>query len=289
MPSKWPNGAKAAVTLTFDNMGEAADLNRNLWPKESPIGNHFSVKEVLPKFLSIVDRYNIKITYYTESWNVNVYPDALRELVRRGHEVAWHAYQHEAWYTLSEEEERDNFRRSFEEIKKLEEGLDGVPRYKGFRPPGGILTPQTLKLCRQYGVTYLSPAGEDAASPIVVLPFKWAVVDALYYMSEFSGLRKVKGEASPEPVISPEELKRRYIWQIDNAINTGGYLAPLFHPFLTNEPEKQKIMEEVVAYLAKKRDEGEVWVTKAGEVDEWIRGHQDEFGNDPGWDLSSWR
>ncbi|CAK7206704.1 hypothetical protein SEUCBS139899_009508, partial [Sporothrix eucalyptigena] len=46
---RWPNGARAAIALTIDNMGEAADLNRKLWPASKPIGDHYSVTKALPE------------------------------------------------------------------------------------------------------------------------------------------------------------------------------------------------------------------------------------------------
>ena len=89
----WPNGAHAGITLTFDNMGEAADLNRNLWPASEPIGNHYSVTEMLPQFLDMAKKYDIKITYFTEAWNLTHYPNAILKIANEGHEVAWHAWR----------------------------------------------------------------------------------------------------------------------------------------------------------------------------------------------------
>lgn len=153
--SLWPNGARAAIALTIDNMGEAADLDRNLWPQSDPIGSHYSVKEVLPKFLAVLAKYDICATYFVEAWNFGVYPDAI-EQIAKDHEVAWHAWRHEAWSKLRDEDaERANFARSFGE-----EGLAGfrgakstskgaVDMYKGFRPPGGIIHgDRTLEICR---------------------------------------------------------------------------------------------------------------------------------------------
>ncbi|KKY21604.1 putative carbohydrate esterase family 4 protein [Phaeomoniella chlamydospora] len=316
--TKWPSSARAAICLTLDNMGEAADLNRNLWPSDQPIGSHYSVTAVLPQILSLLDKYQIPATYFTETWNVDIYPSTLRELVRRGHEVAWHAFQHEAWAKLGEKEEEGNFERSFEGIGKLAKGDEEpqVPKYRGFRPPGGIINQgRTLELCKRYGLRYLSPAAHDAGyvvvvvggddddeenqetvaeksttdNIIVILPFKWSTVDAYYYMTTFGGLRKIKHEPNPSDPLPPTELKKRYIAEIDATIEKGGFLAPLFHPFLSNEKDRLEVVEEVLKYLSEKRDRGEVWLAKCEEVDEWIRGHREGFGGDVGWDLSSWR
>ncbi|KAK4542712.1 hypothetical protein LTR36_006284 [Oleoguttula mirabilis] len=301
--SKWPNGARAAVAFTIDNMGEAADLDRSLWPVAQPIGSHYSVTEVLPKFLRLLAAHNVKATYFIESWNLTVYPDAIKDIAQAGHEIGWHAWRHEAWGKLDEGAERANFERSFGA-----EGLSGftssggpgegvVDRCHGFRPPGGTIHgKRTLKLCRQHGLDYISPAAEDAAmvsivgseDRIAILPFRWSTVDAYYYMDAFAGLRKLKREQSEE-TLSPETLARRYIEEIDNAIESGGYRSVLFHPFLTNEPSRMLAMKAVVEYLARKRDEGHIWLARCCDISGWLHSHPATVGDDPKWDTSSWR
>lgn len=301
--SKWPNGARAAIAFTIDNMGEAADLDRGLWPQSQPIGSHHSVTEVLPKFLGLLRKHDIKATYFVESCNLTVYPDAVRHIAEAGHEIGWHAWRHEAWGKLDEDGERANFARSFGM-----EGLSGfvsngglgegvVDRYHGFRPPGGTVHgDRTLKLCRQHGLDYVSPAAEDAAAvsldggadQIAILPFRWSTVDAYYYMEAFGGLRKMKGEASDE-VLSPETLAASYIEEIDDAIASGGYRSVLFHPFLTNTPERVQAMRTVMEYMVRKRDEGQIWLARCRDISEWLHSHPDVVGKDPKWDTSSWR
>lgn len=202
--------------------------------------------------------------------------------------------------------ERQNFERSFGK----EEGIEGfisptgkgagseVKRYRGFRPPGGVIHgDRTLRLCREFGLGYISPAAEEGAlaplndgskeDSIAVLPFRWRGVDAYYYMDAFSGLRKSKGEL-PEAAQSPDVLVEKYIAQIDEQIEKGGYLALLFHPFLNNKPERMEAMETVMKHLAKRRDEGKVWLAPCKDVEVWLREHPDILGSDPGWDNSTW-
>ena len=38
----------ATVAVTFDNLGEASDLERGWWPEDEPLGSHHSVTKVLP-------------------------------------------------------------------------------------------------------------------------------------------------------------------------------------------------------------------------------------------------
>ena len=336
----WPHGYRAAFTFTIDNMGEAAFLNRKTWPESEPIGNHYSVKEVLPKMLDLLDRYGfhdspndgdskrkgIKATYFIESWNLSVYPDAIVEVRKRGHEVAWHAFQHEAWsktYEGHPEDERDNFQRSCNafasfDFKDTASGKSTGNKYKGFRPPGGVKNDGvTLPLLQEYGFDYISPAAEEAAllspsiqgstnsnpSPsnhgtttnsnsnrLVVLPFRWRNIDAYYYMDAFQGIRKLKADPQPSSISAEKELTSRYLRSIDEVVESGGYISTLFHPFLTDTDERMHCIEVVLKHLEKLQLEGKLWVATCEEVAEWIREHEDEWEGkeDPVWDLSSW-
>lgn len=303
----WPHGAHAAIALTFDNMGEAAELNRNLWPATTPIGNHISITEMIPQFLALVRRYAIPITYFAEAWNLAVYPRTIRRIAEEGHEVAWHAWQHEAWGRECADagDERRNFERSF----GVEEGMAGflarggegegskVRMYRGFRPPGGVIHGErTLRTCREFGLGYISPAAEEGAlvplgdgqDAIVVLPFRWRTVDAYYYTPHFASLRKQKGEYPEEPQ-SPLTLAKSYIAQIDEAIEKGGFVSFLFHPYITGaEEERMQAMETVLKHLVQKREEGKIWLARCGEVEEFVRDNPGVVGKDPGWDNTSW-
>ncbi|RYP40338.1 hypothetical protein DL768_010643 [Monosporascus sp. mg162] len=215
-------------------MGEAADLDRGLWPSAKPVGSHFSVIEIIPQILALLEKHDIHVTYFVESWNLLVYPDTIDAIARAGHEIAWHAWRHEAWSKLDETAEQTNFIRSFGD-----EGLEGLD--------------------------YISPAAEQAAMVksnsnedlIAILPFRWTTVDALYYMEVFGKLRKLKGFPREEP-LTPTELTQKYIDQINETIEHGGFLSLLFHPFLTTSSERIEAMEAIIKYLARKRDEGVV-------------------------------
>jgi peptidoglycan/xylan/chitin deacetylase (PgdA/CDA1 family) len=74
-PSVWgPDACRAAVSVTFDNLGEAADLERGVWPEDEPLGLHFSVKRTLPRILDTLDKLGLRTTFFVEGLNAELYP-----------------------------------------------------------------------------------------------------------------------------------------------------------------------------------------------------------------------
>jgi peptidoglycan/xylan/chitin deacetylase (PgdA/CDA1 family) len=275
----WPNNAEAAVSFTVDNLGEAQELNSGIWPSNKPIGQHASVIEALPRMLKIFDESAVKATFFFETWSLGVYPNVGRDVINRGHELAWHGYQHETWSKLSPQEEEAIFDKSFTDTKKL-----GI-KYAGFRPPGGLVNDTTYDFLHKYDIRYISPAAERAAITrnIVILPFHWKTTDDYYYMHEFSGLRQFYG--AQEDLFDPKALKDRFLQQLEDAVASHAYISFLFHPILQTSEEKFQVMREVVELIAK---DPRIWCVPCTQVADWIVQHPKSFPNDPSSIKATW-
>lgn len=260
--SLWPKGAKAAVSITLDNVGESRAVGVGEWPESKPIGEDPSVLEVTPRILDILDKHGVLVTYFMEAWGMQTYQDLLLAFQTRGHEIAFHAYQHEEWKSLNPDQEKEILNKSLAVAREL-----GV-QYKGFRPPGGSLNGGTKDLLRSHGFKYASKLGETVVvddDGFVGLPFKWRAVDAFYILDLFDFLRVEYGE---QPfVFSAEDFQNAMIKQIDAAVNNGEYLDLLFHPFLYASPEYAAAFDVTVAYV---RDNEDIWCAPLHEVADWI-------------------
>jgi len=222
--------AGPTVGLTFDNLGEVADLERGKWPADAPLGRHASVTRTLPRILSLLDEAGVRATFFVEGLNAELYPGALTEIAAEGHEVAYHGWQHEHWSDLSPDAERASLERGVTALDAL--GLRPV----GFRPPGGRLTPASSELLRELGFEYVSPEQGETADGLAVLPFRWPLVDALYYLPHFAELRERHlGTREAQP---PERLR--------SAIAAAGDEVLVFHPFLLDDEERFAILREAV-------------------------------------------
>jgi peptidoglycan/xylan/chitin deacetylase (PgdA/CDA1 family) len=217
----------AAVSLTFDNLGEVTALERGEWPAGAPLGQHWSVTRTLPRILDALAEAGVQATFFVEGLNAELYPDTLREIDAAGHEVGLHGWRHEPWSSLQPAMERELLERGVERLDAL--GLRPV----SFRPPGGDLTPVTLDLLRELGFRYVSPAGQTVSNEggIEVRPFRWELVDAWYYLPKFDG---------------PDDPAA---WRaaIGDALAAGGDVTLVFHPFLLDTDERFAVLLETLA------------------------------------------
>jgi peptidoglycan/xylan/chitin deacetylase (PgdA/CDA1 family) len=277
------HGATAAVSVTFDNLGEAAEIERGSWPDDQPRGEHFSVVELLPKVLEMLERHGLAATFFVEGLNAEIYPDALLEMKSAGHELALHAWSHEQWRDLGAERERELLGRARRAMDALSAGVSG------FRPPGGLLTDATPDLLVENGFRYCSPAGDRAgiAGGLAVLPFRWRLIDAYFYLPHFSALRERHGD--PGEPMQPAALRDALPDALDEHAAAGGHLALIFHPFLLSiGDEAMEALDAVLAHVSELSRRGSLRYLRMDEAATWMLDHPEWFGESPQLDTASW-
>jgi peptidoglycan/xylan/chitin deacetylase (PgdA/CDA1 family) len=277
-------GAAAAVSVTFDNLGEAAQLELGMWPEDVPRGRHFTVTEVLPRLLGLLAARGVRATFFLEGLNAEMYPDALHTIAEAGHEVAVHAWRHEEWGALDAEVEAALLDRASGALHAI--GL----RPHGFRPPGGGLTPRTLGLLAARGYSYVSPAGERAGllDGLAVLPFRWPLVDAYAFLPQFAGLRERYG-GDPDPY-GPERMRAEMVAALRAHATRGGHLTLLFHPFsvaFTGE-EGWAALDAVLSETARLAGAGAVAALRMDEAAAWMLAHPEDYDHPPQLDDATW-
>lgn len=217
-----------ALCLTFDNLGEAAEVGAGARSAPEPPGSHPTATEALPAILALLAARELAATFFLEGLNAELYPSLLRRIDAEGHEVAYHAWTHEQWGELSAEEQAANLARGLEAFERI--GLHA----RGMRPPGGSLGPGGLEVLRAAGLHYSSPAAplnplpmglkaepESGNRPVGVVPFEWPLVDASCVIPELEG-----------PLCGPDEFHALLAERLEEATRSGGQLTIVLHPFM---------------------------------------------------------
>jgi hypothetical protein len=253
------------VSVSFDNLGEAAEIELGLRAADDPMGDHFSVVTALPRVLEELATAELRATFFVEGLNAIVYPDALKTIAANGHEVAYHGFRHEEWTTLTPESEADNLARGVTAFREL----DLAPT--GFRPPGGVLSDASLSLMRDHGISYCSPAGNCVSSgEVVLLPFAWHAVDAYHVLPAFGALREhLDGEDTARGLTG---IREGLLDAITGALETGGHACLVLHNWMV-EGERE-LLADVFAEIQAGSRRGELWIARCDEAAYWISEHE---------------
>lgn len=249
-----PDGSVAAISITFDNMGEALDLEIGRHG-DKPIGQHHTAT-FLPKLIEVLD--GVKATYFMEGSNAAIYPQAIRGWAHAGHEVAIHAWRHEVWSICPADRRRDLLAKSVRAFR----GLDIEP--VGFRPPGGIIPQEAWDELAEAGLLYCSEAGKPGITQVgsvISLPFEWEAVDAYVIEDDLTYLRQEHGFAGPPASIAHWRAELERI--VDEAVSDRGHRAIVFHPdYVGRAPDKLDQVSHVIQYA---RSKG-LWIAPMAEV-----------------------
>lgn len=269
------------LSLTFDNLGEAAELEMGALAAGAARGRHETAVAVVPRLLGQLEERGIAATFFVEGLNAEIYPDLLREIVGRGHEVAFHAWRHEQWAELSATAQAANLARGLAAFRQL--GLE----IAGLRPPGGQLGEGGIGVLRDAGLRYCSPAGTGAGfeDGVTLLPFQWRHVDASCVLPPLGSARE-QIAGSPDP-IEPARFGAWLKAEIDRLARHGGYMAIVLHPFMfgwLGEEALSALLDRVATAAAG----DEIWVARCAEVAEHVAAHPDHFGNGTVLDTTSW-
>lgn len=109
----------------------------------------YSMEDNASLYIDLLDKYNIKGTFFTVSTSLNVVEDILKKAAKNGHEIALHGLNHTSPFDISLEE----FKKNTASAKKiLEEKLE--TKIIGYRAPCFGVTEEVVKIIRDAGLKY---------------------------------------------------------------------------------------------------------------------------------------
>jgi peptidoglycan/xylan/chitin deacetylase (PgdA/CDA1 family) len=278
MSAGWPQGARAALSLSFDNLGEAAELELGAIGPNAPLGKHFTATRVLPALLDALGHRDLGATFFVEGLNAEVYPELLQEIASRGHEVAYHAWRHEQWADLGTDAQAENLSRGVAAFEQL--GLE----LAGLRPPGGGLGAGGLDVLRDAGLRYCSPAGAGAGEDggVALLPFQWRHLDASCVLPPLASVREAM-TGSPDP-IEPAAFIAFLEAEIEALPRNGGHTTIVLHPFMLDWLGWERL-DQLLDCIAADQN---LWVAPSAEIAGHVLTYRESFRGQTVLDPTSW-
>lgn len=271
---KWPDNSKCAVMLSFDIDGETTWANGNrghkngeLYLKSLSIGR-YGPKKCVREILEILNKNNIKATFFAPGWIVENNPELMKEIVMDGHELGHHGYMHERFYDKTYEEQ-------VEIIDKSQEIFQRVIGQKatGFRTPSGDWAEFTPKLLVEKGFKYSSSMrGSDSPYRTVIdgqetdfieIPTKWELDDYVQmaynlYPAEPVGQARISGY---------DDVFDNFGWEFEGYYELGLCISYMFHPQVMGTPGRLILLNEL---LGKIRSRGDVWFATGSQISDWV-------------------
>ena len=256
------------LLLTFDLDAETMWTGRDPANAKRPVlmsQGAYGWKVGMPRVLNLLDRYQIKATFFIPGEVAERHAALVREVVDRGHEVAHHSYSHRWIVTLTPEEEREEMRKGMEILTSLA----GV-RPRGWRSPAAEFSDITLGLIQEYGFDYSSNFFDDDSpylleinvqkTDIVELPFRWVLDDAPFF--QYSITLPGRTLQAPSAVLEAWKSEFDVLYAEDRMMMVG------MHPEIIGQPSRIKVLEGLIEHALSHKD---VWIHRCDDVSDDMR------------------
>lgn len=246
----WPDHKRIAVMLAFDLDAETmwttrGDGNRDHITNLSR-GAYGPIQGV-PRILDMLDTWNVKATFFIPGIVAEDYPEVVREISRRGHEIGFHGYEHEEFTTTTYEEENATMHKANAIIQNI-----CGQKLCGHRAPGGVIHDYSLRLFLEHGYIYSSNwRNQDGPFlhvidgkevPLVELP-KDSILDDTAY--------DFYTDSAPEryELKSPREMFEIWKEEFDSLAAEGRMMNFVLHPQFIGRASRVNMLSELIGYM----------------------------------------
>jgi len=266
---KWP-GEKACAVMISVNL-DAEYFGRIYYPdmnvEEGDILRlgQTSIRFGLPKLLDTLRSYGVKATFFIPGQVAKRYPEAVKAIVKEGHEIGCHGNHHEilAWMTKEEQFA------ALKEATQCLESLAGVP-LKGFRMPEGEINEDTYTVMKELGYSYSSSLSDDDVpyvreqSGILELPIHWELFDLPYFTFTFDPPIP-PGQAR---AASMDDVLENWRNELHGARRWGTLMNLQLDPQAIGEQGRIFMLERLLDEIKQTED---VWIATGSEIADYCR------------------
>ena len=259
---------KLPVILTFDVDGETLWRCRDPENANRPVTlsqGRYGPETAMPRILKLLERNQIHATFFIPGFTANQYPELIKEIHSKKHEIGNHGWSHTY---------PDNMSGYDEEVKEYKDCSDIIEkltgnRPKGYRSPAWEFSKYTLDIIESMTEIEYSSNMMDSdrvknlsfggrTSHLMEIPIHWVLDDAAYWLYSL----RTRGK-SMQPL---EAVENYWISEFDAILeefeaelveNPNSNLAFVLtcHPQIIGRPARMKVLERVIKHI---KDTGKV-------------------------------
>jgi len=261
-PKSWPNGARVAVLLTFDDDTQSFMLRDGITEATALSAKDYGAETGTPRLLEILDRHKVPATFFVTGVDSLIHPELVPLLLKSGrNEIGIHGWIHEYPPGLDSEAEEERL------LDKAIARIGSLTGKKpaGYRAPSWAFSPWTMDLIRKKGFVYDSSLqnseipfeilAHGQPTGIIELPIDWTLTETPYLGSDGH-------------MPSPDLLFQLYRQEFDGAYNEGTVFILTLHPYLSGHRAPMQHLDDLITYMQSKPG---VWFTTGSELAQYVK------------------
>lgn len=272
-PDAWPDGARAAVALSFDSDHETISLRDGDTRPGSLSRGEYGSRVAVPAILALLRERRVAATFFVPAVSALLHPDEIRACVAAGHEIALHGWIHERNVRLKGSRERDLTLRAAETLTRL---AGSAPT--GIRTPSWDFSDASLDIARELGLRYDSSLMADdepyevladgEPTGMVEIPVEWIRDDAPYFTMDTTG-------GASRPYATPRAVLEVWRDEFDAAYAAGGLFQLTMHPHIIGHRSRLAVLTELLDHIAAHPG---VWYPSHDALARWVLDHAADTG-----------
>ena len=263
----WPDKKRIAVMMAFDldaetmwtTHGDGSTAHMTNLSRGA-----YGPKQGVPRILDMLDSHQVKATFFIPGVVAEHYPEVVKEIARRGHDIGFHGYLHEESTKTTYEQEDATMRHS----EKIIYDLTGQ-KIAGHRAPGGVIHDYSLRLFLEHGYIY-SSNWRDSDGPFLhqidgkTVPLVELPKDSIFDDTAYDFYT----DAAPERygLKSPDEMFE--IWKDEFASRAvgGPMINFVLHPQFVGRASRVQMLSRLIGYM---KSHG-AWIDTNRAVASWV-------------------
>lgn len=263
-PYVWPKGKRCAVVFSLDLDVESPYVWIN---RAQPITGlseieqrRFGARQGVARVLELLNRHDIRGSFYVPGLVAATYPDLLPTLLQAGHEIGYHGYYHERLDQVTDEEAQACLNATIEVFRK-QTALTKL----GYRSASWQHTAVTLKQLIRAKVAYDSSLmGFDHPYEIdglIELPVTWTIDDALYF-------RYTNGPRDKTHPANPLSVLESWIEDFEGLREWGGLFMITVHDWISGRAQRLRMLDRLLTHV---RAASDAWICTSRELADYHR------------------